>query len=126
MTRADLIERISQKRRMGLAQAELVVETIFDCLATSLRRGERAEIRGFGTFSVRSYKDYKGRNPKTGESLQVGPKRLPHFKPGRAVLGQINELATKRVPSHTAGRSAPPIGADPAPMARLPHLTGFG
>ena len=66
MTRADLIERLAQKRKLGLRQAELVIEAIFDSAAAALHRGERVEVRGLGTFSVRNHNGYKGRNPKTG------------------------------------------------------------
>ena len=90
MTRADLIESISQKRKMPKAQAELLVNTIFDCMEQSIRRSEKIEIRGFGTFHVRSYRAYRGRNPRTGQIVEVKPKRLPHFKVSIELAARVN------------------------------------
>jgi integration host factor subunit beta len=84
MTRDDLIERIARRTKMSRLQAETLVFTIFDSMGRSLRKGERIEIRGFGTFQVRSYKGYKGRNPKTGSPVEVAPKRLPFFNLSRS------------------------------------------
>jgi integration host factor subunit beta len=67
MTRADLIERICEKGHMPRPRAELLVNTVFDCLEQSMRRGEKIEVRGFGRFQIRSYRAYKGRNPRTGQ-----------------------------------------------------------
>ena len=97
MTRSGLAERVAKKSTMSALQAELVVETIFDCMKSAFVRGERVEVRGVGTFQVRSYKGYQGRNPKTGEVVIVQPKRLPVFKAGR-------ELA-KRVAQHRPSKS---------------------
>ena len=77
MTRAELIEQLAQTRKMAWQHAELVVQAIFGCMEESLRQGERIEVRGFGTFEVRSYKAYTGRNPRTGNVVVVPPKRLP-------------------------------------------------
>jgi integration host factor subunit beta len=97
MTRSGLVERVAKKGKMSALQAELVVETIFDCMKSAFQRGERVEVRGLGTFQVRSYKGYQGRNPKTGEVVIVRPKRLPVFKVGR----DLAERVTKRRPSRT-------------------------
>lgn len=99
MTRADLISRIAQKQKLDLRRAELIVEAVFDSLEAAFSRGERAEIRGFGTFSVRSYKGYLGRNPKTGAPTEVEPKRLPFFKPSKTFSGSLNEAVMKAAPS---------------------------
>ena len=95
MTRSGLAERVAKKSKMSALQAELVVETIFDCMKTAFLRGERVEVRGLGTFKVRKYKGYQGRNPKTGRSILVAPKRLPAFKVGRVLAARV----AKRLPS---------------------------
>jgi integration host factor subunit beta len=95
MTRSGLAERVAKKGKMSALQAELVVETIFDCMKSAFLRGERVEVRGIGTFQVRSYKSYQGRNPKTGEVVIVQPKRLPVFKVGR----DLAERVAKQRPS---------------------------
>ncbi|HEY5284347.1 MAG TPA: HU family DNA-binding protein [Polyangia bacterium] len=90
MTRDDLIERIAQRTKMSRPQAETVVCAIFTSMEQSLRRGERIEIRGFGTFQVRSYKGYKGRNPRTGTHVEIAPKRLPFFKVSKNLAAEVN------------------------------------
>lgn len=91
MTKSELIEEVARRRDIPRAQAELVVNSIFDAMVTSLARGEGIEIRGFGSFSVRQYRAYEGRNPKTGEIVPVGPKRLPFFKVGKALRERLND-----------------------------------
>jgi integration host factor subunit beta len=90
MTKSDLIERLCQEQKLPKGKAELLVNTIFDCLEQSLRRGERIEIRGFGSFEIREYKAYKGRNPKTGVPVSVREKRLPFFKVGKELKERVN------------------------------------
>jgi integration host factor subunit beta len=77
MTKADLIINIADKLKFPWARAELLVDVVFDCMEQSMDRGEKIEIRGFGTFQVRSYRAYKGRNPRSGQVVAVRPKRLP-------------------------------------------------
>jgi integration host factor subunit beta len=91
MTRAGLIERILQERRMTRRQAEIAVEAVFDCLQDSLRRGDPVELRGFGTFDVRHYGPYRGRNPRTGQSVEVKARRLPFFRPSPALVDRVNK-----------------------------------
>ena len=64
MTKAELIGRLAEKTKMSVQRAEFVVNAVFACLEQAMRRGERVEIRGFGTFQIRTYKGYKGRNPR--------------------------------------------------------------
>ena len=97
MTRAGLIERISKERQMHRSRAELLVDTVFDCLEQSIRRGEKIELRGFGTFQIRSYRAYKGRNPRTGQLVAVKPKRLPHFKVSIELATRIDQRRGKKV-----------------------------
>ena len=91
MTKAELIERLAEKTKMSVQRAEFVVNAVFACMKQSLLRGERIEIRGFGTFQVRSYKGYTGRNPSTGNSVYVAPKRLPFFKVGKNLVAKMND-----------------------------------
>jgi len=90
MTRSDLVKRILRKGQMSRSRAELLVKTIFECVEQSLLRGERFEVRGFGTFQVRNYKQYAGRNPKTGQAVVVKAKRLPYFKVSKELAERVN------------------------------------
>ena len=83
MTKADLITVIADKLKFPWARAELLVDVVFDCLEQSMSRGEKIEIRGFGSFTVRQYRAYDGRNPRTGAIVPVKPKRLALFKVGK-------------------------------------------
>ena len=105
MTRDDLIERIARRTRMSRCQAETLVCTIFDSMEQSLRQGERIEIRGFGTFQVRSYKGYKGRNPKTGNPVEVAPKLLPFFKVSKNLAAGVNGGRKTKTPGVETGNS---------------------
>ncbi|MBN2559499.1 MAG: integration host factor subunit beta [Phycisphaerae bacterium] len=90
MTKSDLAERVAEKKRTSPKRAGVVIDVILDCLRDSLRRGERIEVRGVGAFRVRHYEAYRGHNPKTGDPIQVKPKRLPYFKPSVALLRKMN------------------------------------
>lgn len=93
ITKSDLIEHLSNTAKLPRGKAELVVNVLFDSMVDALRRGERIEIRGFGSFEVRDYKAYEGRNPRTGEPVHVEAKRLPFFKVGKELRERINESA---------------------------------
>ena len=69
---------------------------IFESMEESLRLGKRIEIRGFGSFEIRDYKSYEGRNPRTGDPVEVQPKRLPFFKVGKELKERVNEAAQKQ------------------------------
>ena len=71
--------------------AKVIVDNIFDAMKESLERGERIEIRGFGSFVMRQYGGYEGRNPKTGEIVDVPPKKLPYFKVGKELKDLVNK-----------------------------------
>jgi integration host factor subunit beta len=96
MTKSDLIEHLCQVQKLPKGRAELLVNTIFDCLEQSLRRGERIEIRGFGSFEIRHYRAYQGRNPRTGSTVAVKPKRLPFFKVGKELKERVNNAVRKK------------------------------
>jgi len=90
MNKSELIEIISQKSGMTKKKAEDVVNLIFDSMTDALVKNERIEIRGFGSFVNRTYGAYTGRNPRTSESIQVKPKRLPYFKVGKELKERVD------------------------------------
>jgi integration host factor subunit beta len=95
MTKSQLIEKLAQEAKIPKTHAETIINGVFDSMVEAMKRGEKIEIRGFGSFSVRSYKPYTGRNPKTNESVHVKPKKLPFFRVGKELREQINkELPT--------------------------------
>ncbi len=91
MTKADLIAVVAEKLKFPWARAELLVDQIFASMSDALMRGEGIEIRGFGSFTVREYRAYNGRNPRTGETVHVKPKRLAFFKVGKELRERVNE-----------------------------------
>ena len=90
MTKADLIAIIAEKLKFPWARAELLVDQIFSSMSDALSRGEGIEIRGFGSFTVREYRAYDGRNPRTGATVHVKPKRLAFFKVGKELRERVN------------------------------------
>jgi integration host factor subunit beta len=91
MTKADLIDVVAEKLKLPRGRAEILIGRVFDSMVEALRRGEGIEIRGFGSFSIREYKEYEGRNPRTGETVHVRPKRLAFFKVGKELRERVNE-----------------------------------
>jgi len=89
MNKSELIELLSLKRGMSLKKSEDIVNTVFDSMASAMLSGDRIEIRGFGSFVINEYKSYTGRNPKTGESIDVKPKKLPFFKVGKELKERV-------------------------------------
>ena len=83
MNKQDLIETLKKKKGLSRKQATVAVTLFFDNIADSLEIGDRVEIRGLCTFSVKNYRGYTGRNPKTGKKVQIKPKKLPFFKAGK-------------------------------------------
>lgn len=104
MTKSELIELLAARTNIPKSRAEAVVNTVFDSMVAALERGEGIEIRGFGSFTVRDYKAYSGRNPRTGESVSVREKRLPFFKVGKELREQVNR------PAKPITQSTPPAG----------------
>ena len=91
MTKSDLIEKVATQLNLPKGKAELIINCIFDSMEESLKDGQRIEIRGFGSFEIRRYKAYEGRNPRTGSPVGVNPKRLPFFKVGKELKERINQ-----------------------------------
>ena len=102
MTKSDLIELVANKLHLPKGKAELIVNCIFESMEESLKKGERIEIRGFGSFEIRHYKAYEGRNPRTGDPVGVQPKRLPFFKVGKELKERVNEAIQKPVKTSSA------------------------
>ena len=97
MTKSELIEALSNKAKITKTHAEQMVDGIFESMTNALKRGENIEIRGFGSFTVKNYKGYNGRNPRTGETVEVAPKRLPFFKVGKALKEAVDAAARGEV-----------------------------
>jgi integration host factor subunit beta len=91
MNKSEMIETLAEQKGISFKKAEEIVNTIFDAMTGALLAGERIEIRGFGSFVVNDYKAYTGRNPKTGESISVKPKKLPFFKVGKELKSRITD-----------------------------------
>ena len=105
MTKAELVEEVSRVSDLTKKHSELIVETVFRSIIEALQRGEKIELRGFGSFRLRQREPRKGRNPKTGDKVDVPPKKVPYFKPGK----ELKELINVEVPG------APVIAAAPVP-----------
>lgn len=90
MTKSELIDAIAARADLTKTRAELVVNCVFDTMTSALQKGQGIEIRGFGSFTVRPYKPYAGRNPRTGQPVPVPPKRLPFFKVGKELKEIVN------------------------------------
>jgi len=90
MNKSQLIERIAKEEGITIKNAASVVNVVFDSMSDSLAKGDRVEIRGFGSFKVKSYESYQGRNPKTGEIIQVKEKKLPYFKVGKEMKERVD------------------------------------
>ena len=108
MTKADLIDEVSKLAELTRKDSEVIVETIFDSIVRSLRVGDKIEIRGFGSFRTRQRKPRVGRNPKTGERVEVPAKKIPFFKPSKELKDLVN----------TGGGQTP---APPAPPVHPPQ-----
>jgi integration host factor subunit beta len=90
MTKADLVEKVTRLGDLTRRDGEVIVETIFDSVITALQGGDKIEIRGFGSFRIRQRNPRIGRNPKTGERVEVPAKRVPYFKPSKELRDLVN------------------------------------
>jgi integration host factor subunit beta len=96
MNKSKLVEALSNEGYLSSKEASGVIDTILDTMSDALSRGESIEIRGFGSFSVKQYGSYEGRNPKTGEIVNVKPKKLPVFKVGRQLRIAVDQGRSDR------------------------------
>ncbi len=92
MTKSELIEKMAEHQdQLSIKDIELAVKSMLEHMSQTLAGGERIEIRGFGSFSLHYREPRVGRNPKTGESVQLAGKYVPHFKPGKEMRDRVNE-----------------------------------
>jgi integration host factor subunit beta len=91
MNKSELIKALAEEKKLHVDDATKVVSAFFDSIKDALVAGDRVEIRGFGSFKVKDYDGYTGRNPKTGTVVEVHPKRLPFFRPGKELKEFIND-----------------------------------
>jgi len=94
MTKADLVEEVAKVTELTRKDSEVIVDTLFESVIKALRVGDKLEVRGFGSFRVRQRNARVGRNPKTGEKVEVPAKRVPYFKPSKELKDLINEDGT--------------------------------
>jgi integration host factor subunit beta len=90
MNKSDLVKSLAKETDLPMRKAEEIVDTVFNTMADALVAGDRIEVRGFGSFVVKEYEGYTGRNPKTGELIEVQTKRLPFFKTGKELKEKLN------------------------------------
>jgi integration host factor subunit beta len=90
MNRSDLINSLKEEAALSRKDAEKIVDAFFQTISDTLAEGERVEIRGFGSFTVKDYKPYVGRNPKTGVQIEVPSKKLPFFKVGKELKERVD------------------------------------
>lgn len=90
MNKSQLIEALAQEANLTLREASPIANTILDTMVEALAAGDSIEIRGFGSFVIKEYDSYVGRNPKTGDSIKVPPKKLPFFKVGKDLKEKVN------------------------------------
>jgi integration host factor subunit beta len=92
--KSELVQELADNSRINVKVAEKVVHIFFDTISDGLSHEERAELRGFGSFTVRDYQSYMGRNPKSGQAIEVSPKRIPIFRPGKDLRSKVNRGVT--------------------------------
>ena len=119
MTKAELIEDVSRAVEMSRKDSEIIVETIFDSIVKSLRAGDKIEIRGFGSFRTRQRQPRIGRNPKTGARVDVPAKKIPYFKPSKALKDVVNSSQA----AEAASPAEPPAVSPSTPSAPPPETT---
>jgi integration host factor subunit beta len=107
MTKAELVEEVSRVSDLTKKHSELIVDTVFQSIIDALNRGEKIELRGFGSFRLRQREPRKGRNPKTGDKVDVPPKKVPYFKPGK----ELKELINRESGAGSDGAVEPPPDA---------------
>ncbi|MFL2434083.1 MAG: integration host factor subunit beta [Vicinamibacterales bacterium] len=98
MTKAALVEEVARVAELTKKHSEVIVDAVFESIVNALQRGEKIELRGFGSFRLRRREPRKGRNPKTGDRVDVPSKRVPYFKPGKELKELINSKDSEKVP----------------------------
>jgi integration host factor subunit beta len=110
MTKADLVEEVARVSELTKKHSEAIVNTVFDSIIQALQRDDKIELRGFGSFRIRQRRSRQGRNPKTGDKVDVPAKRIPYFKPGKELKELINAAVEA---SRQAVTASAPRGSDP-------------
>jgi integration host factor subunit beta len=105
VTKADLVEDVIKVTRLPRKESEQIVEIVFDSIISALQGGDKIEIRGFGSFRTRERRGRVGRNPKTGEKVDVPAKRIPFFKPSKELKDYVNTEASRTVSSGSSDGS---------------------
>jgi integration host factor subunit beta len=118
MTKAELVEEVARAAELNKRDAEVIVETVFGSIIGALHKGEKVELRGFGSFRTRERGPRRGRNPKTGEPVDVPAKRVPYFKPGK----ELKEYFTE-APAEGEGKTDGGAGTAPPAEASAPITT---
>lgn len=103
LTKADLIEEVLKITELPRKESETIVETIFESIIESLQKGDKIEIRGFGSFRTRQRRGRVGRNPKTGAKVEVPPKKIPFFKPSKELKDFVNNAEAETPAGAPAG-----------------------
>ena len=98
MTKAALVEEVARVAELTKKHSEVIVDAVFESIVNALQRGEKIELRGFGSFRLRRREPRKGRNPKTGDRVDVPSKRVPYFKPGKELKELINSKDSEKMP----------------------------
>src|SRR6266478_5875094 len=111
MTKAELVEEVARAAELNKRDAEVIVETVFDSIIGALHKGEKVELRGFGSFRTRERGPRRGRNPKTGEPVDVPAKRVPYFKPGKELKEYFTESPAATAAAEEGAGSASSEGA---------------
>lgn len=119
MTKAALVEEVARVADLTKKHSEVIVDTVFRSIIEALHRGEKIELRGFGSFRLRRREPRKGRNPKTGDKVDVPSKRVPYFKPGKELKELINRDA------EPAQASAPTASSPPQPPFSNPGFPRY-
>ena len=102
LTKAALVEQVAQAADLTKQHAEIVVDTVFGGIVETLHRGERVELRGFGSFRLRRREPRRGRNPRTGDRVEVPSKRVAYFKPGKELKALIHPDPEESVPPESS------------------------
>ena len=134
MTKAELVEEVARAAELNKRDAEVIVETVFDSIITALHKGEKVELRGFGSFRTRERGPRRGRNPKTGEPVDVPAKRVPYFKPGKELKeyftdspdGQEGSSAAAEASAADAGAGESVAGGESSAGGSSPAGGGAG
>ena len=108
LTKADLIEEVLRITELPRKESETIVETIFESIIESLQKGDKIEIRGFGSFRTRERRGRVGRNPKTGEKVEVPAKKIPFFKPSKELKDLVNDGVVEAAAAAPVAPVVPP------------------